>query len=243
MAQIEARAYAVISGDKNLRKALYETIPALGKPDYHTWLLNALSDYDGRIRLSRDQSKRTSYAGFFGVRPEQLAKELTAEAFRKKEGISVDAKMAVTILETLYRICPDIRRVQQAMCDEVLRTKRLKNEYTGREFAFNGWIADKKHKGEVDYEVKKQIYSRKVQDMAAYVLGLGLIELYYTSNEWGKLVTPLIHVHDALLIEAPIDRVQEAKALAVKTLTRYIWNMDFPAEVSKKDGVNWYAVS
>lgn len=241
MAQIEARAYCVLSGDKNLRKALYEILPDLGKPDYHTWLARAIHDYDGRINLSRDQSKRTSYAGFFGARPEQLAKELTAEAFRKKTGQVVDSKMATVILDTLYRVCPEIKRVQTAMCDEVMRTRRLKNPFTGREFPFVGYIIDAKSPTELDYEVKKQIYSRQVQDMAAWVLGLGLIDMYYTSNEWGKLLTPLIHVHDALLIEAPTDRLQDAEALALKLMTRYIWSMDFPAEMKK--GSNWYACS
>jgi hypothetical protein len=44
-----------------------------------------------------------------------------------------------------------------------------------------------------------------------------------------------------LLIEAPTDRVQEAEPLALKYLTRYIWGMDFPAEMKK--GTNWYAAS
>lgn len=241
MAQVEARAYAVISGDKNLRKALYEVLPDLGKPDYHTWLLRAIRDYDSRINLSRDQSKRVSYAGFFGARPEQLAKELSAEAFRKKEGMRVDVKQATTILQTLDRVCPEIKRSQTAMCDEVLRTRQLKSPFTGRVFPFNGFIMDKKNPGELDYEIKKQVFSRLPQDMAAWVLGLGLIDIYYTSNEWGRLLTPIIHVHDALLIEAPTARLQEAEALAVKCLTRYIWGMDFPAE--SKKGSNWYACS
>lgn len=241
MAQVEARAYAVISGDKNLRKALYEVLPDLGKPDYHTWLLRAIRDYDPKINLSRDQSKRVSYAGFFGARPEQLAKELSAEAFRKKAGMAVDVKQATAILQTLDRVCPEIKRSQTAMCDEVLRTRRLKSPFTGREFAFNGFIMDKKSPGELDYEIKKQVFSRLPQDMAAWVLGLGLIDIYYTSNEWGKLLTPIIHVHDALLIEAPTARLQEAEALAVKCLSRYIWGMDFPAE--SKKGSNWYACS
>lgn len=242
MAQIEARAMAVLSGDKSLHAALYDVIPELGKPDYHTWLLRAIHDYDSVIEISRDQSKRVSYAGFYGARPEQLAKELSAEAFRKGEGQVVTNDMAARILQTLYRVCPEVPRWQGHVVDEVLRTRQLRSP-TGRLFNWVGYITDKKS-GELDYEIRKQVWSRLPQDMGAYVLGLGLIDLYYTSNEWGRLVTPLIHVHDALLIEAPVDRVQDAKALAVSSLSRYIWGMDFPAEVSKKGtGTNWYAVS
>ncbi|HJW28728.1 MAG TPA: DNA polymerase, partial [Saprospiraceae bacterium] len=241
MAQVEARAMAVLSKDKNLRRALYENIPDIGKPDYHTWLLRAISECDPRIQLSRDQSKRVSYAGFYGARPEQLAKELTAEAIRKGKGMIVDVQMATTILEVLYRVCPEIKRWQDSVVEEVLRTRKLKNPYTQREFTWLGYIVDRKNKGELDYEIKKQVWSRLPQDIGAYVLGLGLNELYYESGEWGKLVTPLIHVHDALLIEAPIARVDEAEALAVKALSRYIWEMDFPAEMKRGD--NWYEAS
>ena len=241
MAQIEARAMAVLSGDKNLRKALYEPLPERdNSPDYHTWLLNALSDYDSRIRISRDQSKRVSYAGFYGARAEQLAKELTAEAIRKGKGMHVDVGMAKTILEVLYRVCPGLKTWQDKVAMEVLETRKLKNPCTGREFTFLGYIVDKKNKGELDYEIKKQVWSRLPQDIGAYVLGLGLIDLKQHPS-YGHLFQPLVHVHDALLIEAPIDRIDEAEAIVLQTLSRYIWEMDFPAE--SKRGDNWYAAS
>lgn len=241
MAQIEARAMAVLSGDKSLRAALYDVIPDMGKPDYHTWLARAIHDYDSSIDISRDQSKRVSYAGFYGARPEQLAKELTAEAFRKGTGQTVTGEMATRILATLYRVCPEVPRWQNHVCDEVMRTRQLRS-ITGRLFNWVGYISDKKT-GELDYEIRKQVWSRLPQDMGAYVLGNGLIDMYYNSNEWDKLLCPRIHVHDALLIEAPTARVQEAKDLAVKLLSRYIWGMDFPAEVKNAPGTNWYNVS
>lgn len=237
--QIEARAMAVLSGDKNLRKALYEN-SSLGKPDYHTWLADAIAEYDPAIVLSRDQSKRVSYAGFYGVRPEQLAKELTAEAFRKKAGLQVDRSMAVRIIDTLYRVCPEVPRWQKAAVDEVLRTRRIKSP-TGREFPFVGYILDKKDKGELDYEIKKQVWSRLPQDMGSWILGLGIIDMYYTSNEWGKLLTPLIPVHDSVLIECPRKEVTKAEILVTKLLTRDLWGITFPVEMKRGD--NWYNAS
>lgn len=240
MAQVEARAMAVLSGDANLRKALYEVIPALGKADYHTWLLQAITNYDGSLVLSRDQSKRVSYAGFYGARAIQLAKELTAEALRKKKGMVVDARQAEIILQVLYKICPELPRWQQSVADEVLRTRKLRNPFTGRERTWLGYLADSKTKG-LKYEIAKEVWSFPPQDMGAWVLGLGLEDMYYNSGEWGKLLQPLIHVHDALLIECPADRLNDGKALAQKILTRYIWNMDFPADM--KVGQNWLACS
>ena len=65
--------------------------------------------------------------------------------------------------------------------------------------------------------------------------------MYYTSNEWGKLLTPLIPVHDSVLIECPSKKVTEGSALALRLLSRYIWGIDFPAEM--KTGDNWYSAS
>jgi len=242
LAQVEARCMAVLSGDKNLWKALYEPIPEIGRADYHTWLLRAIHEYDGGLSISRDQSKRVSYAGFYGARASQLAKELDAEALRKGTGMRFDSAKAQQVLDVLYRVCPEVPRWQQSVADEVLRSRKLVSP-TGRVFSFAGYIVGDKA-DEIDYEIKKQIWSRLPQDMGAYVLGQGLIDLYYNSNEWGKLVTPIIHCHDALLIEVPNDRVQDAEALAVKTLSRYIWSMHFPAESKEvTNRSNWYVVS
>jgi hypothetical protein len=237
MAQIEARAMAVLSKDKNLHKALYEIIPDMGKPDYHTWLQRAIHDYDNNVNISRDQSKRVSYAGFYGARPEQLAKELTAEAFRKGDGQVVTKEMATRILQTLYKVCPEVPRWQGYVCDEVLRTRQLLSP-TGRVFHWVGYIKDRKS-GELDYEIRKQVWSRLPQDMGAWTLGQGLIDIYYNSGEWDRLLGPRIHCHDALLIEVPKGRIAEGKALAIKLLSRYIWGMDFPAEMKDKPGTNW----
>jgi len=165
---------------------------------------------------------------------------LTAEAFRKKEGLNVDREMAAGILQTLYRVCPEVPRWQQSAVDEVLRTRRIVSP-TGREFPFVGYILDKDDKGDLDYEIKKQIWSRLPQDMGSWILGLGLIDIYYTSNEWGRLLTPIIPVHDSVLIEVPIKEVTKAKGLAILLLTRYIWGMDLPVDM--KQGDNWYNAS
>jgi uracil-DNA glycosylase len=241
MAQVEARAMAVLSKDANLHKALYDVIPDLGKPDYHTWLQRAIRDYDDKCNISRDQSKRVSYAGFYGARPEQLATELTAEAFRKGDGQSISTEMAARILQVLYKVCPEVPRWQSHVCDEVLRTRQLVSP-TGRVFHWVGYIKDRKS-GELEREIKKQAWSRIPQDIGAFVLGQGLIDMYYNSGEWDKLLGPRIHCHDALLIEVPKDRITEGKALAIKLLSRYIWSMDFPAEVKNKPGINWAEVS
>ena len=52
---------------------------------------------------------------------------------------------------------------------------------------------------------------------------------------------PLVHVHDALLIEVPIDRVEDAKLAASKLLTREQFGIIFKSEM--KQGKNWLEAS
>jgi len=247
MQQIEARAVALYSGDENLKKALTEPIIfdsevearlQIGKPDYHLWIVMRMLERG--VRISRAQSKRVSYAGFYGARPAQLAKELTAEAFRKGEGSTVNEQQATVILDTLFKILPGVKRWQSAVLLEVERTRRLRCPFTGRERTWTDYILDTKTK-QMKYEIAKQVWSFLPQHLGAYVLALGLNSLYYESKQWGTLLRPLIHVHDALLMQAPLDRREEAVALAERTLTRDVFDMHFPC--SMKTGANWYECS
>lgn len=248
MEQIEARVAAVQSKDAKLLEAFTTPIdwpghPKHGKIDSHTRVVQ-LFDANG-VKITRDQAKRFTYAGIFGGRAAQLAVELTAEAFRKGEGVALTTAQVQQGLDTFFRIFSGVKRWMENMLQEVLETRKLRNPLTGREFTWLGYIIDTRKRspdyGGLNYEIKKQVWSRLPQDTAAYILALGLNDMYYKSGEWGKLLTPVQHGHDALLIETPIERVEEGRELAIKLLTRELWGLKFPCEM--KVGRNWYEAS
>jgi len=244
MAQIEARVAAVLSKDKNLLAAFNEPIDWPGNPrhgtiDSHTKVMQLLAAKG--VIITRDQSKRFTYAGIFGGGAQQLAVELNAEAFRKGEGnATLTTEQVQRALDTFFNVFSGLRKWQQEVADEVLRTRKLRNPLTGREFTWTGYIIDQKTK-ELKHEIAKQVWSRLPQDTAAYVLALGLIDIRYNTDYWGTLLQPLIHVHDAPLIEVPIDQVEFAKVEAKRLLTKTLWGITF--EVEMKQGDNWYAAS
>ena len=244
MAQIEARVAAVLSKDKNLLAAFNEPIDWPGNPrhgtiDSHTKVMQLLAAKG--VVITRDQSKRFTYAGIFGGGAQQLAVELNAEAFRKGEGnATLTTEQVQRALDTFFNVFSGLRKWQQEVADEVLRTRKLRNPLTGREFTWTGYIIDQKTK-ELKHEIAKQVWSRLPQDTAAYVLALGLIDIRYNTDYWGTLLQPLIHVHDAPLIEVPIDQVEFAKVEAKRLLTKTLWGITF--EVEMKQGNNWYTAS
>lgn len=250
MAQIELRAIGALAatyGDRSLLDLILladdkeawvaKGFPLkAGAPDLHLLVRD-----DTRVLaqwaadFSRDQAKRLEYGSFYGGRPEQLAKELTDEALRKGEGARLNAdQMQVIIDKLLNGRFKAVKAWRDGVEAEILRTRELRSP-TGRVFHFHGYTYDKKTKG-VSYEVLKQAWSRQPQDMAAWVLADGLIDLW-NSEYWGKLIRPLIHVHDAVLMQTHRSTVEEAQAVGSTFLTRTLWGMKFPSEM--KTGMNW----
>jgi DNA polymerase I-like protein with 3'-5' exonuclease and polymerase domains len=237
MAQIEARAVAVLSGDKGLLRAFTEPVNWPGHPkhgviDSHTIVQQMVSKW---VEITRDQAKRTTYAVIYGGTGEQLAIELSKEAMQKGSGALVTAQQGCAIVEAFFMAFPGVRRYHQAIEQELIQTRTLRS-LTGRERHWPGRIMDDGNR--VLNEVIKQAWSYKPQEMGAHILGLGMLEL---REKQRHLATPLIHVHDALLMQCKIAQLEEAKAVAKAALSRELFGMWFPADM--KAGANWYEAS
>lgn len=245
MEQIEARVVAVLSKDKNLTDAFTKPVDWVGNPrhgtiDSHTYVQQLMSKY---MDITRDTTKRLVYAAMYGGGAKQLSQELNAEAFRKGEAMTFTAEKVQMGLDVFFTVFHSVKKWQEDILDEVFRTRKLRNPLTGREFTWLGYLTSTNRKTkqqELKHEIKKQIWSRLPQDTAAYILALGLVDIY-NSDAYGDLLQPLIHVHDALLMEAPIERVEEAEKVAIQHLSRYIAGMHFPSKM--KVGSNWLECS
>lgn len=243
MAQIEARAVAVLSKDPKFIAAFKTVIdwpgnPKHGQIDSHTAVVQLM--LNAGVDITRDMAKRLVYAWMYGGGAAQVATELNAEAFRKKVPNRLTTEQVQVMFDTLnYKVFPGVYRWQQEVVKQVQQTRRLRCPLTGREFEWAGYIMDKKTK-ELKHEIKKQVWSRLPQNMAAVILALGLLDLTQ-SDAFPTLLRPLVHVHDALLIQAPLAQVDDADRQATGFLSRESWGMSFPATM--KRGMNWYEAS
>lgn len=222
MEQIEARNMAVLSGDDGIRQALTEVQPEKGKSDIHLAVVKFLHA-QAKFDLSRRQAKKLEYAAFYGIRASNLSKEM-----------GTDLQTAERALKAFYYVFDKVPVWHRAVLEEALDTRELKSP-TGRICTWQGHIYDAKTKT-VQYETAKEMWSFKPQDMAAWVLALGLYDL--AEVEWLDL---LIHVHDACVMQAELTRRDEAITVAQNALTRVVWNMLYPAEM--KFGPNWKEVA
>lgn len=244
MNAIEARCVAVISQDQKLLEAFTQPInwpssPRHGKIDSHTRVQQFLLE-EAKIEMTRDAVKRLTYASMYGGAPAQITKEINAEQFRKGlDRMYTEQEIALCQI-AFFRIFSGLARYHKSVLEEVFDTRRLRCKLTGRERTWNGRIGDRKTKA-VSRETSKEVWSYLPQNMAAWILGLGLIDIYYNSGVYGTLLQPQIHVHDALLMQAPIEQIDLAKDKAISYLSRREWGMDFPAEMHV--GSNWLEAS
>lgn len=231
MEQIEARNVAVLSGDSGLKQALVDIQPEKGRPDIHLFVqkafatVNALPVDPTGVHSTRDMVKKTEYAAFYGIRAANLAKEAGYAS----------TEHAQKALDAFGYLFPGVPKWHRDTLAEALDTRILKSP-TGRVREWDGYIYDAKTKS-IAYETAKEMWSFKPQDMAAWVLALGAMDLA-KNHDW---ITLLIHVHDALVMQAPLTRQEEAVTIAVGALTRRLWGMDYPAEM--KVGHNWKEAS
>jgi uracil-DNA glycosylase family 4 len=213
--QIEARCVAVLSGD-SVFKSIFEE----GK-DSHSEVAELIAQ-EG-LDISRDKAKRTTYAVMYGIEDEHLATVLGCE-------VALAAKIRAAFL----KVFRGIQRWQNKAEREVERTAALLSP-TGRRRRWLGYIADKKTK-KLQKKIRKEAWATQPQEMAARVLGEGLIDLL--EYEW---IRPLAHVHDAALMEVAEERIVEGIEVAESVLSREKWGMRFPTGMCV--GPNWYVAS
>lgn len=249
MAAVEARAIAVISRDERLIQVFNDGA------DFHSLVRDDIQKLIPN--WDRNQSKRLDFGVPYGGEAPQLTKELIDEALRKKSGEPnlsvVQVQGAIDILMSgWYR---GVKAWQEGIEKQLLATRTLKS-ITGRLFEFPDYIYDAKTKG-IKREIIKKAYSREPQDIGAWVLGLGMIDVWKMVEKWKgagpvRLWVPhgeggtsairgLIHVHDALLFMCKKQDEEEASAVVTKALTREIWGMKFTTSV--KSGANWKEAS
>lgn len=238
MAQIEARAVAVLSSDEGLRRAFTEPVEwpgheKHGKIDSHTKVVQMMLQSAG-VEITRDQAKRGTYAAIYGVSPKQLAIELTAESMRKGGGVVTELQSTL-FLEGFFKTFPGVRRWHQDVERQLIAGRTVRSP-SGRERHWPGRIMDGKNA--VLRETLKEAWSFVPQEIGAWVLAEGLLEIYHNHRQ---LLTPLIHVHDAVLFQCKKEDQEKATQVAIDALSRECFGMWFPCEM--KAGGNWFEAS
>jgi uracil-DNA glycosylase family 4 len=218
-AQVEGRGCAVLSKDPRLLE-IY-----LGGGDSHAEVAKLLAA-EG-LEVTRDMAKRTFFATFYGIEAGHLATIL---------GIS--EHMAEGIIQRLYKVFPGIMMYRRDVERSVRQTRSVTTS-TGwtRRWLSHVLETRGRRRGQVKPKILKEALATQPQYIGARVMGEGLLQLV-DQVPWVK---PIVHIHDATLLEVPTARIAEAVPLIEDAMAVTAWDMTFPVDASV--GPNWYVAS
>lgn len=268
--QIELRVIAVLSGEEQLKRWLEEPLdwpdsPRHGTVDPHSQLQKLF--HENGVMLSRDQTKRMAYAGSYGAEAPQLAIELSKDAHSKGKGVRVDERETEKLLRLFYDLLPGIRRWQMEDSKSVV-DKRYVESLTGRKRWWLGYITrntpaykvrptdyvvqefdkrGKRYAQILNRKIQKEVWSFQPQDVAAWVLALGLDRLHSRAAEAGIEIDcydpnakygPLLHVHDEVVLQVRASQAEAARELITDALSLEQWGVTFAADAGQP-ARNW----
>ena len=221
--QIELRVLAHLSGDETFTRAFRSDA------DIHreTAALVFEVDPDKVTADMRAAAKTINFATIYGIGPFALSKQL---------GTSVQE--AKTFIESYFERLPDVRtyldsQVERAYEDGFVET------LTGR----RRYIPEVKSK---NYNIRqfgeRAATNAPVQGSAADIIKIAMIDIHaaLTDGVAGAEGTRmLLQVHDELLFEAPVDRVEEVRSMVVERMEA-AFELEVPLRVESGVGASWF---
>ncbi len=219
--QIELRVLAYLSQDPALMAAFSE-----GR-DIHRETAARLFDitFDAVTHEQRQIGKRINFSILYGVTPYGLSKDLDIPFAQARQYID--------------KYFAQFSRVQEWMVG-IIKEAESKG-YVTTHWGRRRYIPAIYEKNKVLYEEAKRIAINTVaQGTAAEIVKKGMIALENELRTHGGAM--LLQIHDELLIEAPIEKV-EAITQLVKEKLEGVTNWNVPLEATIRAGTTWQEVS
>jgi DNA polymerase-1 len=219
--QIELRVLAYLSQDEHLRDAFLE-----GR-DIHRETAARLFDvpFEAVTHEQRQIGKRINFSILYGVTPYGLSKD-----------VDISYAQARQYIDKYFAQFP---RVKEWM-EGIIKVAEQRG-YVATHWGRRRYIPGLQEKNKVLYEEAKRVAINSVaQGTAAEIVKQGMIALHAALGTHSGAI--LLQIHDELLIEAPIDKVDAVAALTKKTLENVVqWNV--PLEAMLRQGATWQEIS
>jgi DNA polymerase-1 len=218
--QIELRVLAHLSGDETFVRAFRSGA------DIHreTAALVFDVDPDDVAPEMRDAAKTINFATIYGIGPYALSKQL---------GTSVQE--AKTFIESYFERLPGVRAYLDRQIERAYEAGYVET-LAGR----RRYIPEVKSK---NYNIRqfgeRAATNAPVQGSAADIIKIAMIDIHAALAERGGGTRMLLQVHDELLFEAPVDELDEVKALVIERMES-AFDLDVPLRVEAGTGSSWY---
>ncbi|MGK4198218.1 DNA polymerase I [Fusobacterium sp. HC1336] len=218
--QIELRVLAQLSGDENLRAAYQNNM------DLHSLTARKIFELSENDEVTREQriiAKTINFSIIYGKTAFGLAKEL-----------GITQREASEYIERYFNQYPRVKEFEKEIVEFT-----EKNGYTetlfGRRRIIEGINSKNKN---IKSQAERMAVNSVIQGTAAEVLKQVMIEIYrYIKDKAG--ISLLLQVHDELIFEISLDRLEEYRENIEKIMKECVKFDSVPLEINTNIGVNW----
>ena len=217
--QIELRILAHYSGDPAFVEA-FRSGADIHRQTAAIMFGVAITDVTSDMRAA---AKTVNFATIYGIGPYALSQKLGTSAADAKE-----------FIENYFRRFPDVRRYLDEQIEKA-RDKGYVETISGRR-RYIPEIASRNFS--IRQFGERAATNAPVQGSAADIIKLAMIAIHRELGSTG--IRLLLQVHDELVLEAPIEAAEDARAL-VKRLMEGAFELAVPLEVVTGVGANWYS--
>ena len=213
--QVELRILAHLSGDEGLIEAFRKG------EDVHSETAKHLFETEEVDEKMRRVAKTVNFGIIYGMSPHGLADRL-----------GIPLKEAEEFIERYFKKFPKVKEFLDATLKEAYERGFVKTLF-GRKRPLPELFDRNYH---VRSFGERAAVNAVVQGTAADVMKMAMVALYEPLKELGAHM--VLQVHDELVVEAPVEKVEEIKEL-LKEKMEGVVELSAPLKVEVKEGEHW----
>ena len=218
--QIELRVLAHMSGDEKLIEAYREA------KDIHR--TTASQVFHVPFAEVTDQMRRNAKAVNFGI-------VYGISSFGLSQGLSISRKEAQDYINDYFHTYPKIK----AFLDRLVRNAREKG-YAESLFGRRRPVPELKSSNFMQRSFGERVaMNSPIQGTAADIIKIAMIRVFNRLRKEGMQSKLILQIHDELLIEAPKDEAERARALLEEEM-KAAASLDVVLETDCHIGTDWY---
>ncbi len=218
--QIELRVLAHFSKDEKLIASFLEN------DDIHA--LTASQVFHVPLEKVDSMMRRNAKAVNFGI-------VYGISAFGLSEDLNISRKEASEYMDSYFKTYPGVKRFQEEIIEQAKETGKIQTLY-GRIRP----IPELKSSNFMQRNFGERIaMNSPIQGTAADIIKIAMIRVYDRLQREGLRSSLILQIHDELLVEAPLDEVEDVKKILQEEM-RNAAQLSVPLLVEACVGKTWY---
>lgn len=218
--QIELRLLAHLSGDESFIEAFSKNL------DIHTMTASQVFHvpFEEVTDLQRRNAKAVNFGIVYGI-----------SAFGLSEDLNISRKEAADYIEQYFAKYPSVK----AFLDQTIQDAKI-NGYVKTMFNRIRHIPELSSSNFIQRSFGERVaMNTPIQGSAADIMKIAMINVYKELKKHHLKSRLVLQVHDELLLESPIEEVEQAKSILVNEMEKAV-SLKIPLTVDAHVGENWF---